>query len=715
LRKEAVSVIFLDSFLAGNLKVMYFRKCAMGEGVRVKGVTDLDELCIDTIRFLAADAVQKAKAGHPGMPIGMAPAAYVLWMRHLKFNPTNPRWLNRDRFILSGGHGCMLLYSLLYMTGYEMTLEDLKNFRQWGSKTPGHPEYHPDLGIEATTGPLGQGISNAVGMAIAQKYLANYFNREGFPVVDYKIYVTCGDGDLEEGVSSETSSLAGHLGLDNLIVIYDDNHISIDGETELSFTEDVAKRYKAYGWNVIEAPGDGNDMVTFEKAMKRAKRTKDRPTLIKLRTHIAFGCPTKQDTAEAHGSPLGEEEIKLTKQKFGWDPEKTFNVPEQVLAHTRKAIDKGKRAEASWNRLFKKYAERYPELAEQFRNAAEGSSASLTASKITVNIDQLLPKFEPIKDGKPNAVATRSASGKTLDALMPQMPFVLGGSADLTPSNNTRWKDVKDFQKNARDGRYLRFGVREHGMGAILNGISISGLTRAFGGTFLVFSDYMRGAVRVAAISRYPTIFIWTHDSIGIGEDGPTHQPVEHFAALRAIPNMLVIRPADANETAQAWKFILQYREGPVALLLTRQSVPVIDRTKCASAENLTKGAYVLIGSDKPDVLLLATGSEVSVALGAYEKLTAEGIKARVVNMPCWELFEKQSKEYRDSVIPPDVKARVGVEAAVELGWHKWLGENGAFVGMSTFGASAPGKVCFEKFGIMIDNVVTVAKKVLGK
>ena len=468
----------------------------MGEGVRVKGVTDLDELCIDTIRFLAADAVQKAKAGHPGMPMGMAPAAYVLWMRHLKFNPSNPRWFNRDRFVLSGGHGCMLLYSLLYLTGYKMTMEDLQNFRQWKSNTPGHPEYHLDYGIEATTGPLGQGISNAVGMAIAQKYLANYFNREGFPVVDYKIYATCGDGDLEEGVSSESSSLAGHLGLDNLILIYDDNHISIDGVTELSFTEDVAKRYKAYGLNVIEAPGDGNDMVTFEKALKKAKRAKDKPTMIKLRTHIAFGAPTKHDTAEAHGSPLGEDEIKATKKNFGWDPEKTFNVPEQVLPHTRTAIDKGKKAEAKWNQLFKKYAAAYPELAQQFQNALEG--------KINVDIDALLPKFDLIKDGKPNAVATRSASGKTLDVLMPQMPFILGGSADLTPSNNTRWKDVKDFQRNARDGRYLRFGVREHGMGAILNGISVSSPLRGFGGTFLTFSDYMRGSVRLAALSHYP-------------------------------------------------------------------------------------------------------------------------------------------------------------------------------------------------------------------
>jgi transketolase len=699
--------------------IIIFRKIEMSEAVRVKGVSELDELCIDTIRFLAADAVQKAKSGHPGMPMGLAPAAYTLWMRHRKFNPANPKWFNRDRFVLSGGHGCMLLYSLLYLTGYDMTLDDLKNFRQWGSKTPGHPEYKPELGIEATTGPLGQGISNAVGMAIAQKYTANYFNREGFPIIDYKIYVTCGDGDLEEGISSETSSLAGHLALDNLILIYDDNHISIDGETKLSFTEDTAKRYKAYGWNVIEVPGDGNDMVAFDKALKKAKRAKDKPTLIKLRTHIGFGAPTKHDTAEAHGSPLGEDEIKAAKKNFGWDPEKLFYVPEQVLEYTRKAIDRGKRAEASWNRLFKKYEAAHPQLAEQFKNAIE--------NKITVNIDSLLPKFDVVKDGKPNAIATRSASGKTLDALMPQMPFILGGSADLTPSNNTRWKDVKDYQPNSRDGRYIRFGVREHGMGAIMNGISVSGLTRAFGGTFLVFSDYMRGAVRVAAISHYPTIFVWTHDGIGVGEDGPTHQPVEHFAALRAIPNLLTIRPADAYETAAAWKFILQYRGGPVALLLTRQNLPVIDQTKYASADNLAKGAYILIDADpsrptsglaeagKPEVLLLATGSEISLAIEAYNKLSAEGIKARVVSMPCWELFEKQSKEYRDSVIPPDVKARVGVEAAIELGWHKWIGDKGIFIGMSSFGASAPFKTCYEKFGITTDAVVAAAKKLLGK
>ena len=641
------------------------------------------------------------------MPMGLAPAAYTLWMRHMKFNPANPKWFNRDRFVLSGGHGCMLLYSLLYMTGFDWTLDDLKNFRQWGSKTAGHPEYKPELGIEATTGPLGQGISNAVGMAIAQKYAANYFNREGFPIVDYKIYATCGDGDLQEGISGEASSLAGHLALDNLIVIYDDNHISIDGETGLSFTEEVAKRYKAYGWNVIEVPGDGNDMVSFEKALKKAKRTKGKPTIIKLRTHIAFGAPTKHDTSEAHGAPLGDDEIKAAKKNFGWDPEKTFNVPEQALAHTRTAVDKGKKAEAVWNRLFKKYEAAHPQMAEQFKNALE--------NKLTIDINALLPKFDVIKDGKPNAIATRSASGKTLDALMPHLPFVLGGSADLTPSNNTRWKDAKDFQPSSLDGRYIRFGVREHSMGAIMNGISVSGMTRAFGGTFLVFSDYMRGAVRVAAISHYPTIFVWTHDSIGVGEDGPTHQPVEHFAALRAIPNLLTIRPADAYETVAAWKFILQYRSGPVALLLTRQNLPIIDQTKYASADNLTKGAYVLTGADRPEVLLLATGSEVSLAMEAYNKLSSEGIKARVISMPCWELFEKQSKEYRDSVILPDVKARVGVEAAIELGWHKWIGDKGAFVGMHSFGASGPFKTCYEKFGITTDAVVTAAKKLLGK
>ena len=672
----------------------------MDVSVKNPGLSELDELCIQTIRFLSIEAVEKAKSGHPGMPMGMAPAAYILWTKYMKYNPANPRWHNRDRFVLSAGHGCVLLYTMLHLTGYDISLEDLKNFRQWGSKAAGHPEYHPDCGVEVTTGPLGQGISNAVGMAIAQKYLANYFNRDGFPIIDYRIYVIASDGDLQEGVASEACSLAGHLGLDNLIVIYDDNRISIDGPTEFSFTEDRARRFKAYNWNVKEIEGDGNDMAAFERALKNAKREKNRPTLIKLRTHIAYGSPNMQDKSESHGAPLGENEIKLIKQKYGWDPAKSFYVPEEVLAHTRKALNKGKAAENKWNKMFENYTKAYPELGGQFRDAAAG--------KLPVKLDEILPKFEA-----GSSIATRVASGKTLDAVMPKLPLVLGGSADLTPSNNTRFAGAKDFQKNARDGRYIRYGVREHAMGAIMNGISVSGLLRAYGATFLVFSDYMRAAIRVAALSKYPTMFVFTHDSIGLGEDGPTHQPVEQLAALRAIPNLLVIRPADANETVQAWKFALEYRDGPVALLFTRQGLPVLDQNRYGSATNLSKGAYILVGADKSDVLLLASGSEVSIALQAAEKLTGEGIKAQVVSMPCWGLFEKQSIEYRDSVLPPEVKARVGIEAGVEMGWHKWLGEKGIFIGMSTFGASAPWKVCFEKFGITADKAVEATKKLL--
>ena len=670
----------------------------MKVSVKNPGLSELDELCIQTIRFLSVDAIQKANSGHPGMPMGMAPAAYVLWTKHLRYNPANPQWATRDRFVLSAGHGSMLLYSLLHLTGYRLSLEELKNFRQWESKTPGHPECRPELGVEVTTGPLGQGISNAVGMAIAEKYLASYFNREGFPIIDYMIYVIAGDGDLEEGVSAEACSLAGHLGLDNLIVIYDDNHITIDGDTKLAFTEDSAKRYKAYGWNVLVVDGDGNDMESFEKALKKAKREKNRPSLIKLRTHIAYGSPNKQDTAGAHGAPLGEDEIKLVKEKFGWDGEKSFVVPDEVLAHMRKAVEKGAVAEVLWNKMFDEYTKRHPELAQQFRDGAAG--------KLGVDFDELLPKFEA-----GSSVATRKASRKVLDAVMPKCPLVLGGSADLTPSNLTKFEGAEDFQQSKRNGRYIRYGVREHAMGAIMNGISVSGLTRAYGGTFLVFSDYMRPAIRMAAMSKYPTIFVFTHDSIGVGEDGPTHQPVEQLAALRAIPKLLVIRPADANETAQAWKFALEYKDGPVALLLTRQGLPVLDQNKYGSAANLRKGAYVLVGTDKPDVLLLASGSEISVALDARERLADDGISASVVSMPCWELFEKQEQAYKDSVLPPETKARVGIEAGVELGWYKYLGDKGVFIGMSSFGASAPAKVCFEKFGITVEKTIEAAKK----
>ncbi|MBP7054049.1 MAG: transketolase [Phycisphaerae bacterium] len=666
------------------------------------GLLKLDQLCVDTIRFLAVDGVEKAKSGHPGMPVGLAPAAYILWTRHLRHNPANPQWHNRDRFILSGGHGSMLLYSMLYLTGYDMALDDLKQFRQWGSKTPGHPEYHPGLGIELTTGPLGQGISSAVGMAIAQKYLASHFNREGFPIIDYKVYVFCGDGDMQEGISSEACSLAGHLGLDNLVVIYDDNHISIDGQTELSFTEDRAKRFQAYGWHVQKVEGDGNDMKKFERALINAKSEVERPSMIQLRTHIAYGAPTLQDTAKAHGAPLGEQEIKGMKEKFGWDPNQQFVVPQQVLDHMRQAVEQGTEIEKQWNALFEQYAEKHPELAKEFRDAAEG--------RLPVKLNEILPKFEPGK-----AIATRQASGKVLDAIMPKMPMVLGGSADLTPSNNTQFVGAIDFQKDARNGRYIRYGVREHAMGAIMNGISVSRLLRAYGGTFLVFSDYMRGAVRVAALSKYPTIFVWTHDSIGLGEDGPTHQPVEHFAALRSIPDLLVIRPADANETAQAWKYALEHADRPIGLLLSRQGMPVIDQNRYASASNLSRGAYVLTSRGDPEVILLASGSEVQIAMEAATRLDAEGIASQVVSMPCWSLFEKQDDKYRHSVIPPQVKARVGIEAATDFGWHRWLGEHGVFIGMQSFGASAPYKTCFENFGITTDNVVKAAKEILKK
>ena len=680
----------------------------MSVSVKNPGMSELDELCVQTIRFLSMEQVQKANSGHPGMPMGMAPAAYVLWTRHIKHNPQDPLWHNRDRFVLSAGHGGPLLYSLLHLMGYNISMEELKSFRQWGSKAAGHPEYDPKCGVEVTTGPLGQGISNAVGMAIAQKYLAKYFNREGFPVIDYRIYVIASDGDLQEGVASEACSLAGHLGLDNLIVVYDDNHISIDGSTELSFTEDRAKRFEAYGWNVQDVPGDGNDMAAFEKALENGKAEKKRPTLIKLRTHIAFGSPNMQDSSKAHGAPLGEDEIRLIKEKYGWDPNKSFYVPKEVPAHIAKAVDKGRKAQEGWNKLFADYARAHPQLAREFEDAAAG--------KLPLKLDEILPKFEAGA-----SVATRQASGKVLDAVMPKLPLIMGGSADLTPSNNTRWKEAKDFQRDSRDGRYLRFGVREHAMGSIINGISVSGLLRAYGGTFLVFSDYMRGAVRIAAMSKYPSIFVWTHDSIGVGEDGPTHQPVEHAAALRAIPNLLVFRPADANETVQAWKYALEHRDGPVAMLLTRQGLAVLDQAKYASAANLSRGAYVLVGADKPaaagkpDVLLLASGSEVSLALGAAERLGKDGIKAQVVSMPCWELFERQDQKYKDSVIPPAIRARVGIEAGVELGWSKWLGDNGIFIGMSSFGASAPFKVCFEKFGITVEAAVAAAKKSVGR
>jgi len=666
------------------------------------GLSEVDELCVQTIRFLSLDAIQKAKSGHPGMPMGMAAAAYTLWMRHLRFNPTNPAWAGRDRFVLSAGHGSMLLYSLLYLTGYDLSLDEIKNFRQWESKTPGHPEYGLTPGVEVTTGPLGQGIANSVGMAITQKYLAARYNRDDFGIFDYDIYTIAGDGCLQEGISSEASSLAGHLGLDNLIVIYDDNHITIDGDTALAFSEDCAKRYEAYNWYVQVVGGDGDDMEVFEKALANAKSEKDRPSLIQFRSHIAYGSPNFHDKCAAHGAPLGDEEIKLIKKNFGWDPEKKFGVPEEVLEHTRASVDKGRKLEEKWRGMFAEYSKAYPELAGEIKDAQAG--------KISINIDEVLAKFEA-----GGSMATRKASGATLDAIMPELPLVLGGSADLTPSNNTKFKGAEDFQKGSRTGRYIRYGVREHAMAATMNGIAASGLVKSYGGTFLCFADYMRPAIRLAAMSGHPTIFVFTHDSIGLGEDGPTHQPIEQIASLRAIPNLVVIRPADANETAYAWKYALEHRAGPVALILTRQGLGVLDQTKFASASNLKKGAYSLFEEHNPDVLLLATGSEVHPAIEAHKLLADEGIKTQVVSMPSWEIFEAQDKQYRESVLPTGIKARVGIEAGVRQGWDKWLGAAGVFIGMSSFGASAPGKICFEKFGITAEAVVDAAKQLLNK
>ena len=665
------------------------------------GTSELDERCIETIRFLSMEGVQKAKSGHPGMPMGMAAAAYAVWTRHLRHNPKNPKWFNRDRFVLSAGHGSMLLYSLLHLTGYDLPLEELKKFRQWGSLTPGHPEYGVTAGVEVTTGPLGQGFGNAVGMAIAEKYLASRYNKDGFDIFDYNTYVVAGDGCLQEGVTSEASSLAGHLGLDNLIVIYDDNHITIDGDTSLSFTEDRAKRYEAYGWYVQTVPGNGTDIGALEKAIENAKAEKDRPSIICFQSVIGYSSPNFENTHKAHGSPLGEDEIKLIKKNFGWDPEKSFEVPSEVAEHMGKSVERGKELGEISEDKFAEYAKQYPELAKEIEDGLAG--------KLSVNIDDLLPEFEA-----GSAMATRVASGETLSAVMPSLPLIMGGSADLTPSNNTLFEGAEDFQKDNPGGRYIRYGVREHGMGAVMNGIAVSGLVRPYSGTFFCFSDYMRGALRVAALSHYPSIFVFTHDSIGLGEDGPTHQPVEHLPAVRCIPNLVTIRPADANETAQAWKWALEHNNQPVALCLTRQKLPVIDQEKYGSAAGVAKGAYVLVKSEKPDVILIGTGSEVQLAVEAAEVLADDGIEAQVVSMPSWELFEAQDQDYQDSVLPPDVKARVGVEAAVEMGWRKWIGDKGKFIGMTGFGASAPFAECFEKFGITAENVVKAAKEVIS-
>ena len=665
--------------------------------------TDLDQLCVTTIRTLAIDGVQKANSGHPGMPMGMADAAYVLWTQFLRHNPKNPDWPNRDRFVLSAGHGSMLLYSLLHLTGYDVPMEQLQRFRQWGSITPGHPEYGLTPGVETTTGPLGQGFANGVGMAIAEAFLAATFNRPGHTIVDHYVYGIVSDGDLMEGISHEAASLAGHLKLGKLIYLYDDNHISIDGSTDLAFTEDRMKRFEAYGWHTQQV--DGHDRAAIAEAIRAAQAVTDKPSIIACRTHIGYGSPNKVDTAAVHGSPLGPEEVRLTKQAYGWDPDREFYIPDEALAHFRRAVERGAEWEAAWQKALQAYSRAFPAEAEQFRRALAG--------ELPAGWEESLPAFSP--DSGP--LATRAASGKVLNALAPALPTLIGGSADLAPSNNTWLNGYPPFDAHNFAGRNFHFGVREHGMTAILNGMALHGGVIPYGGTFLVFSDYSRPAIRLAAMSHLPVILVFTHDSIGLGEDGPTHQPVEQLAALRAIPNLTVIRPADANETVHAWKVALEKRDGPVALLLTRQKVPIFDRTRMAPADGLTRGAYVLLDTDRvyPDVILMASGSEVALAVAAHARLSEQGIAARVVSMPSWELFQAQPQNYQHSVLPPGVSARVAIEAGVPMGWERWVGPHGLIIGLNRFGASAPYQVIYKHLGFTVENVVLRALEAIDK
>ena len=655
----------------------------------------LDQLCINTVRVLAMDAVQQADSGHPGTAMALAPLAYVLWQRHLKYNPANPEWPDRDRFVLSCGHACMLLYSVLYLTGYDLALEEIEQFRQWGSRTPGHSEHGVTPGVEATTGPLGQGTGNAVGMAIAEAQLAALFNKTGHEVVDHHTYFLASDGDLMEGVSHEACSLAGHLKLGKLIGFYDDNHITIDGATELAFSDDTAKRFEAYGWHV-QRIADGNDLQAIDAAIAAAKRVRDRPSLIILRTHIAWGSPHKQDTAEAHGAPLGADEVKLTKQNLGWPSLEPFAVPDEALARWRQARDRGARLEADWRKQWHAYRNAHSDLAAELERRLAG--------RLPAGWDAALPVFGP-KD----AQATRAASGKVLNAIAPKLPELIGGSADLTGSNNTEIK-------GGGPGRNFHFGVREHGMGAVLNGIVLHRGFIPFGGTFLIFSDYMRPPIRLAALTHLKPIYVFTHDSIGLGEDGPTHQPIEQLAALRAIPNMTVIRPSDPTEVVEAWRAAIVHQRGPVALVLTRQKVAVVDRTRFAAAAGLHHGGYVLADAarGKPEIVLMATGSEVELVIGAYDKLTADGRRPRVVSMPCLEYFAKQAQSYRDSVLPPGVP-RVAVEAAAPQSWYRWVGEQGAIVGIERFGASAPYQRIYQELGLTVERVVDAAQRLLAR
>jgi len=679
----------------------------------------LDNLCINTIRFLSVDAVEKANSGHPGLPMGAAPMAYVLWTRFLKHNPDNPHWFNRDRFVLSAGHGSMLLYSLLHLTGYDLPLEQIKQFRQWGSKTPGHPERGVTPGVETTTGPLGQGFANGVGLAIAEHHLAARYNRSGHQIVNHHTYVLAGDGDLMEGVSSEAASLAGHLKLGQLICLYDDNHITLSAATDITFTEDRAKRFEAYGWHT-QTVENGNDLEAIDLALRAAQAEQDRPSLILMRTHIGYGSPHKQDTFEAHGSPLGPAEVKLTKQALNWPSNPPFYIPEDALAHFRLALENGKQAEAAWDAKVSQYSNAFPNLAAEFQQAMAGDLSEGWDSNI------------PVFPTDPKGMATRAASGKVLNVIARKLPRLIGGSADLDPSTRTALEAMGDFE-NARDeagnlqgsagggwsyaGRNLHFGVREHAMGAIANGLAVHGGIIPFTATFLVFADYMRPPIRLAALMEQGVVFVFTHDSIALGEDGSTHQPIEQLASLRAIPHLIVIRPCDANETAVAWRVAVETRNRPVALILTRQDVPTLDRSQFAAADGLRHGAYVLADAPdgNPDLILIATGSEISLIVAAGQKLAESAIGVRIVSMPSWELFDVQSQAYRDSVLPPSMVARLAVEAGVTQGWRKYVGDGGDVIGVDRFGASAPGKVVMREYGFTADNIYERALRLIER
>ena len=679
---------------------------------------ELDQLSINTIRTLSIDAVQQAKSGHPGTPMALAPLVYTIWNRVMQFDPEDPIWPNRDRFILSNGHASMLLWSMLHLTGtkavnaeYErpgqpsVTLDEIRRFRQLDSKAPGHPEYHWVSGVETTSGPLGQGVATSVGMAIGQKWLASRYNRPGFNLFDYRIYAVCGDGCMMEGVSSEAASLAGHLGLSNLCWVYDNNHITIEGNTRITFTEDIAARFQGYGWNVLRV-GDANDIDRIETALQVFKRTTDRPTFIILDSHIGYGSPHKQDTAEAHGEPLGEDEIRFTKRSYGWPEDATFLVPDGVREHFAAGIGaRGAKARSQWADMFASYAIKNPELANEIN--------LMQRRELPLGWDKNLPVFA----ADPKGIAGREASGKVLNVLAQNIPWFLGGSADLGPSNKTtlKFEGAGDFQIDNPSGKNLHFGIREHAMGAVVNGLSLSKL-RPFGATFFIFSDYARPAIRLSALMELPTIFVFTHDAMGDGEDGPTHQPVEHLASLRAIPGLALFRPGDANEVVEAYRYIVQLRHQPTVLTLSRQPLPTLDRGKYEPASGIAQGAYILADAPggNPELILIASGSEVSLAVDAYEQLVKEGVKARVVSMPCWDLFERQAVEYRNSVLPPGVKARVAIEQASTFGWERYVGEKGRVIGMHTFGASAPLKELQKKFGFVPDQVVAVAKEVLA-